>query len=203
MPMEEPKESVERPGEQGELVLPYLLFLGDEASSVLAKTARGLVRWRPDACLGQVGLPGSYADLGLPRMPIAEAREGGARTMVIGVANVGGFIPDTWVGSIVEALENGLDVANGLHTRLDSITEIRQAAARYGRRLHEIRHPQREFSPGNGQKRSGMRLLTVGTDCAVGKMFTALAIDRELRARGLQADFRATGQTGMCPDGPE
>lgn len=176
---------------------PYLLFLGDESSSKFAKTAHGLARWRPEACLGQFALPGSTADVQLPTMSIAAAAEQGAKTMVVGVANVGGFIPDSWVPPIVEALDAGLDVASGLHTRLDSIGTVCDAAERNGRRLFDVRHADRSFDPGTGEPRSGKRLLAVGNDCDTGKMFTTLAIEREMLGRGLKVDFRATGQTGI------
>ena len=176
---------------------PYLLFLGDESSSLFAKTAHGLARWRPELCLGQFSLPGSSADVGVAPMSIASAAEKGARTMVVGVANVGGFIPDSWIPPIVEALEAGLDVASGMHTRLDSIDGIREAAERNGRRLHDVRHADRVFPPGTGEPRSGKRLLTVGNDCDTGKMFTTLAIEKEMHRRGRKADFRASGQTGI------
>lgn len=176
---------------------PYLLFLGDEASSEFAKTAQGVARWRPELCVGQMGMEGCRADAGLPAMTVAEGAEKGAKTFVIGVANVGGLIPDAWHGPILEALDNGLDVAAGLHTRLSSIDAVREAARRAGRCLHDVRHPSRSFLPGTGVPRSGKRLLAVGTDCEAGKMFSALAIEREMRRRGMEADFRATGQTGI------
>ncbi|MEE2777467.1 MAG: DUF1611 domain-containing protein, partial [Acidobacteriota bacterium] len=172
---------------------PYVLFLGDEESAVMAKTARGLAYWRPEQCVGQVRVGDRGADLGLPEMTIAEATRSPARTLVVGVANIGGFIPDSWVAPIVEALEGGLDVASGLHTRLSDIEAIRSSADRVGRRLYDVRHPERDFPVGSGQSRSGERILTVGTDCAVGKMYTVLALEREMRSRGLDADFRATG----------
>jgi uncharacterized NAD-dependent epimerase/dehydratase family protein len=176
---------------------PYLLFLGDELSASHAKTARGLAHWRPELCLAQCRVDGKGADLGLRDLSPADAAAEGARTMVIGVANVGGFIPEEWTGSIVGALEAGLDVASGLHTRLTELAAVRDAAARTGQSLYDVRHPQRSFPPGTGEPRSGKRLLTVGTDCAVGKMYTALALERAMKNRGLKADFRATGQTGI------
>ena len=72
-----------------------------------------------------------------------------------------------------------------------------QLAEQHGRQLFDVRHPTREFQVANGDKRAGKRLLTVGTDCSVGKMYTSLAIDAELKMRGVSADFRATGQTGI------
>jgi uncharacterized NAD-dependent epimerase/dehydratase family protein len=176
---------------------PYLLFVGDEASSVHAKTARGLAHWRPELCLAQCRVDGKGADLGLRELTPADAAAQGAKTMVIGVANVGGFIPETWTDSIVGALDAGLDVASGLHARLTDLDAVRDAAARTGRSLWDVRHPRQSFPPGTGAPRPGLRLLTVGTDCSVGKMYTALAIERAMKNRGMKADFRATGQTGI------
>lgn len=180
---------------------PYLLFLGDVGDALAAKTALGILDWRPDWCLGQLRLPGCKADAKLPEMTPAEAAAKGVRTMIVGVVNAGGVLPDHWVRSIVEALDAGLDVATGLHVRLASIPEIAEAAARNGRKLHDVRHTSERFATGKGTKRPGLRLLTVGTDCSVGKKYTALALEKEMRARGLDADFRATGQTGVFISG--
>jgi uncharacterized NAD-dependent epimerase/dehydratase family protein len=125
----------------------------------------------------------------------------GARTLIVGVVNAGGFLTDAWTATIVEAIEAGLDVASGLHTRLASKPAIAAAAQRCGRQLWDVRHSDRHFETGRGTKRPGMRLLTVGTDCAVGKKYTALVLEREMRARGFDADFRATGQTGIFISG--
>ena len=180
---------------------PYLMFLGDVPDALAAKTAQGIVDWRRDWTLGQLRLPGCGADLGIPEMGIPEAVARGARTMVVGVANAGGILPDHWVPAIVAALEAGLDVATGLHARLGDVPAIREAASRHGRELFDVRHSTLRFATGKGTKRAGLRLLTVGTDCSVGKKYTALALEREMRARGLDADFRATGQTGIFISG--
>lgn len=180
---------------------PYLLFLGDARDDLAAKSARGIAEWRPDWCLGQYRLDGCRTGLGLPEMRPEEAVAAGARTLVIGVANAGGFIPDNWVGAIVGALGAGLDVASGLHKRLSDIPAVREAAEHHGRRLIEVRHPRQAFSVGTGVKRFGKRLLTVGTDCSCGKMYTALALEKEMRSRGIAADFRATGQSGILITG--
>ncbi|MGH8249262.1 MAG: DUF1611 domain-containing protein [Steroidobacteraceae bacterium] len=180
---------------------PYLLFLADVPDDGSAKTAAGIWQWRRELCAGQLPLPGCQVDLGLPELSPAQAAAGGIRTMIIGVANDGGFIAPGWVPSIVAALDAGLDVASGLHEPLAGVSEIAAAAERSARRLIEVRPPPMSFRPGTGIKRSGKRLLTVGTDCAVGKKYSALAIERELRARGVDADFRATGQTGIFISG--
>lgn len=194
-----------RPSIEGEPVMlihpPYLLFLGDAHDQLAAKTAQGIADWRPEWCLGQVRLPGCKADLGLADLTIAEAARRGARTLIVGVANAGGVLPDHWTSQIVAALEAGLDVASGLHTRLASRPAIAEAAQRLGRALLDVRHSQETFATGKGVKRPGLRLLTVGTDCSVGKKYTALTLERAMRQRGMDADFRATGQTGVFISG--
>jgi uncharacterized NAD-dependent epimerase/dehydratase family protein len=176
---------------------PYLLFLGDVGDQLAAKTAHGIREWRPAWCLGQLRLPGCRADVGLPELTPAEAAARGARTMIVAVANSGGVLAHAWVPTIVAALEAGLDVASGLHQRLGDFPAVAEAAERCGRTLADVRHPTRRFATGTGARRPGKRLLTVGTDCSCGKKYTALAIEREMRARGWHADFRATGQTGI------
>ena len=176
---------------------PYLLFLGDARDQLAAKTANGVRQWRPEWCLGQYRLEGCNADLGLPDLSLDQAAAMGARTLVIGVANAGGRISPAWQESIIRALELGMDVASGLHNRLVDLPAVAEFAKLEGRGLFDVRHPTRSFDVGTGARRAGKRLLTVGTDCSVGKMFTVLALEREMRARGLNADFRATGQTGI------
>lgn len=176
---------------------PYLLFLGDAPDQLAAKTAQGIKDWRPDWCLGQLRLPDCKADLKLPELTVAQAADKGARTMIIGVANRGGRFAPSWVALMVEALERGLDLASGLHNRLADIPEVAAAAQRLGRRLIDVRHPSQDFPIANGSKRPGKRLLAVGTDCSIGKMYTTLALEREMLKRGLKASFRATGQTGI------
>ena len=176
---------------------PYLLFLGDAADNIAAKSARGVLEWRPGTCLGQIRLEGCNADLGLPDMTVAEAAAGGARTMILGVAKAGGVIPDNWTMTIVAALDAGMDVASGMHSRLTDFAPIAEAAQRNGGHLFDARHPTRTFAVGTGVKRSGKRLLPVGTDCSCGKMYTALALEREMQGRGMKCDVRATGQSGI------
>jgi uncharacterized NAD-dependent epimerase/dehydratase family protein len=180
-----------------ELPSPYLLFLGDITEPAFAKTAFGLKDWAPDRCLGEIALPGGAVSVGLPRLTPAEARARGAKAMVVGVANPGGIVPRSWLQLLLEALEAGLDLIAGLHTRLRNIPELSQAAQRLGRRLIDVREPPAGIAVGTGAKRSGRRLLTVGTDCALGKKYTALALARAFQGRGLDAEFRATGQTGI------
>ncbi|MEI9889227.1 MAG: N-acetyltransferase DgcN [Rhizomicrobium sp.] len=176
---------------------PYLLFLGDAPDMLAAKTASGIAIWRPRACLGQLRLPGCAADVGLADIDLETAAASGARTLVIGVAARGGRIPQSWLPTLVRALELDFDIAAGLHERVGDIEVLRQAASKRNRRLIDVRHPQGPFEIANGDRRPGKRVLTVGTDCSAGKMFTALALEAEMRGRGIDVDFRATGQTGI------
>jgi uncharacterized NAD-dependent epimerase/dehydratase family protein len=176
---------------------PYLLFLGDTTEVPYAKTAFGLRDWAPEKCVGEYALPAATVTTGLPRLKPAEAYARGARSLVIGVANIGGTLKPEWMPALIESLEAGLDIVSGMHARLSDNRELDAAAKRLGRRLIDVRRPPPGIPIASGRKRSGQRLLTVGTDCALGKKYTALVLAREFRRRGIDADFRASGQTGI------
>lgn len=180
---------------------PYLLFLGDAPDRLAAKVALGIAQWRPESCVGQFAMPDCRADTGLPDMTVAQAQAAGAQTVVVGVANRGGIIAQSWLTHLTEAADLGMDIAAGLHNRLNDEPTLRAAAEKNGTSLFDVRHPTGTFPIGNGAKRTGKRLLPVGTDCSVGKMYTALALEKGLRDRGIKADFRATGQTGILITG--
>lgn len=187
--------------EIAQLPQPYLLFLGDTTEPGYAKTAFGLRDWARQLCVGEYASGGATVTTGLPFLTPGQAHARGARALVIGVANSGGFIPESWIPALVEALEAGLDIISGMHTSLDEVPMLEAVAARCGRRLIDVRRPPANIPIASGRKRSGKRLLTVGTDCALGKKYTALALARAFSARGVAADFRATGQTGILISG--
>ncbi len=191
----------EMTGQTMEIAKPYLLFLGDVQDQLAAKTAMGIVDWRPEWCVGQIRLEGCKADTGLPDMSISEAVAKGAKTMVVGVANAGGVLPDHWVHEIVAALHAGLDVATGLHKRPVVHPGIAAAARATAASCMTCASRMSTSPPARAPSASGMRLLTVGTDCSVGKKYTALAIDREMHRQSMSSDFRATGQTGVLISG--
>jgi uncharacterized NAD-dependent epimerase/dehydratase family protein len=176
---------------------PYLVFLADVEESTYAKTGLGVAQWCPDKCLGQLRLPGSKVDAGLPEMDVKTAAARGAKSLILGVAPVGGAIKDSWVATLQQAARAGLDIVAGMHSKLASVPGLIAAAAEGNANLVDVRVPPAGIPIGSGRKRAGLRLLTVGTDCAVGKKYTALAIAQELRRRGRKATFRATGQTGI------
>ena len=175
---------------------PYLLYLGAATDALAVKTARGIAVWRPGAAVGEYAEPGCTVTVGLPRLGIAEAVQAGARTAILGFANAGGVMDKATIAFVLQAIGAGLHIVSGLHVRLAATPEVAAAATRAGVQLIDVRDPP-ELPVGTGRRRAGHRLLTVGTDCSVGKMYTTLALERELKGRGIAADFRATGQTGI------
>jgi uncharacterized NAD-dependent epimerase/dehydratase family protein len=196
-----PNQTPQRTSETSELSLqlkaPYLIFLGDVDNKIFAKTALGLVQWAPEHCVAQHRFARCEVDTGLPNMSIAEAAQAGAKSLLIGSAPVGGAMQENWIASLLEAIAAGLDIVSGLHTKLNDNPVLRAAAEQHQVRLMDVRVPPANLPIGNGIKRSGQRLLAVGTDCSVGKKYTALAISKALKAQGVDCDFRATGQTGI------
>ncbi len=182
---------------QVQLAAPYLILIGQQDDPTYAKTGLGIVQWRPELVAGQIRFPGCNVDLGVPDLTVEQAVTSGVRSLVIGVAPVGGSIPESWWEIIEQAAEAGLDIVSGLHIKLNeraSLVAIAQAA---GSRLIDIRTPPKNLPVGTGIKRSGRRVLMVGTDCAIGKKYTALALHQAMVDAGMKATFRATGQTGI------
>ncbi|ATG48027.1 EBNA-1 nuclear protein [Celeribacter ethanolicus] len=180
---------------------PYLLFLGDAPDQLAAKVAQGIKDWRPEFALGQFRMEGCKADMKLPDMDLKAAKAAGAKTLVIGVANRGGVISQAWKKVLIDALEEGFDIASGLHNLLRDEEDLAAVAKTFGRSLHDVRIPSVKYPIANGIKRTGKRCLAVGTDCSVGKMYTALAMDKSMRDKGMKSTFRATGQTGILITG--
>jgi uncharacterized NAD-dependent epimerase/dehydratase family protein len=193
--------SATRTPEVMDLPQPYLLFLGDTTEKGYAKTAFGLRDWARERCVGEWSCGAATVTADLLRLTPKEARARGAKSLVIGVANTGGVISDSWLPSLIEALESGLDIISGMHAKLGDVPQLKSTAERHGRRLIDVRTPPRNIPISTGIKRSGKRLLTVGTDCALGKKYTALALARGFAERGVDVDFRATGQTGIMISG--
>ncbi|MDC1399655.1 DUF1611 domain-containing protein [Yoonia sp.] len=180
---------------------PYLLFLGDAPDQLAAKVAQGIKDWRPENAVGQFRMDGCGADLGITDMTLEVAKAAGAKTLVIGVANRGGYISKAWKEVLVKALQMGFDIASGLHNLLRDEDELMAAARVNGQTLFDVRIPSVAYPIANGVKRTGKRCLAIGTDCSVGKMYTALAMDIEMHKRGMKSTFRPTGQTGILITG--
>lgn len=180
-----------------QIVAPYLLFLGDATDPLSIKMASSAATWKPELCLGEYSVAGCSVTTGLPQLSISQAAQQGAKSLLLGFANSGGVLEEKWYPYILEALEHKLDIISGLHEKLTDIDMIKQAAEKHGCQLIDIRHPQQKFSTGTGEKRTGKRLLTVGTDCSVGKMYTSLSLAQTMQENGFDVDFKATGQCGI------
>ena len=180
-----------------DLHAPYLILIGDVDDPTNAKTGIGIVHWRPDRVAGQLRFEDCPVDMGVPDMTVKQAVGAGVRTLIIGVAPIGGVVPNSWWEVVIEAADAGLDIVCGLHIELDDVPGVREAAERSGARLIDVRVPPTGIPVGTGRKRSGKRVLTVGTDCAVGKKYSALSLHKTMQDAGRKATFRASGQTGI------
>lgn len=179
------------------LQAPYLIFIGDVDSKIYAKTGLGIVQWRSGLVAGQLRFEGNRLDLGVPDMTVQQAVATGVKSIIIGVAPVGGVIGEHWLSTLEEAAAEGMDIVSGLHHPLEAFPTVAEAAKSSGARLINVRVPVNNLPIGNGIKRTGRRVLMVGTDCAVGKKYTALALTKSLNEQKINATFRATGQTGI------
>ena len=123
-----------------ELRKPYLLYLGESTHPTDAKTACGLRDWCPDDVMGEWSLPQATVSVGLPRLSPAEAAARGAGSLVVGIAPVGGRVPDSWLPDLEAAIASGLDIVSGMHMRLTSFPSLVAAAQQHGVRLMDVRH---------------------------------------------------------------
>jgi len=176
---------------------PFLLYLGHSADPLAIKTSRGVAMFRGEDCVGEFRHDDCPLTLELPRMSMEEAVAAGARTLVLGIAGAGGRLGADLVADAAAALDAGLNVASGLHQRLRDEPRLVARAQQRNLQLFDVRDPPSGLTVGKGYKRPGNRLLTIGTDCSVGKMVSTIAMTRALQARGVPADFKATGQTGV------
>ena len=160
-----------------------------------AKVAQGIRDWRPDNAVGQFRMEGCKADLGLPDMTLTEARAAGAKTLVVGVGEPGvAVISKDWKKVLVTALEEGFDLASGLHNLLRNEEDLAAVARATGPCAPLTCACPRWSTPSRTASReAASAALRSATDCSVGKMYTALAMDAEMKARGLKSSFRATG----------
>ena len=173
-----------------------------------AKTAVGVLRYRPEevTCVIDSTRAGTTADqctgLGGDRPVVADVEAAAARgadTLLVGIAPQGGGLPEAWRPAIAAALSRGWDVLAGLHAFLADDPEFAVLAAASGARIHDVRRPpaRRPIAARRAAGADALVVLTVGSDCNVGKMTAALELCGELRRRGVRAAFVATGQTGI------
>ena len=182
----------------------YLLLAeGYSQDAHYGKTARGVLRYRRDdvvAILDSNRQPGEL-DEGVPVVAsVDDALRFKPTTALVGVATQGGRFPPEWIGILRSCIANGLDIENGLHHFLADDPELADLAARHHVELRDLRRPPADLSTATGANLDvpGTIVLTVGSDCAIGKMTVSLELDREARSRGLRSIFVPTGQTGIA-----
>ena len=182
----------------------YLILAeGFSADPHYGKTMRGVLRYRRDdvaAILDSTRADGDLED-GVPVVrTLADADGYGANTALVGVATQGGRFPPAWIELLRECIEHGLNIENGLHVFLSEDPELEELAHAHGVALRDLRKPPRDLSTATGANLAvpATIVLTVGSDCAIGKMTVSLELDREARARGIKSVFVPTGQTGIA-----
>ncbi|MHB8471107.1 MAG: DUF1611 domain-containing protein [Gaiellaceae bacterium] len=181
----------------------YLILAeGFSADAHYAKTMRGVLRYRRDDVVAIVdSLRAGETEDGVPIAgTVDEALRFEPNTALVGVATQGGRFPPAWIALLERCIVHGLDVENGLHVFLADDPRLGALAARHGVELRDLRRPPADLSTATGANLDvpGTIVLTVGSDCAIGKMTVALELDREARARGERSVFVPTGQTGIA-----
>ena len=174
---------------EGKTALGVLRYRPEEVAAVIDSTRAGRTC---EACVGIGGAIPVVAD-------VASAAVLGADSLLIGIAPQGGELPDVWRSLVRDALERGWDVLSGLHRFLADDAELAALAQERGAALLDMRRtpPRRPIAAARAASVEALVVLTVGSDCNVGKMTAALELRRELMARGVSAAFVATGQTGI------
>jgi uncharacterized NAD-dependent epimerase/dehydratase family protein len=179
-----------------------LLTEGHSADPHFGKTALGVLRYRPDEVVAALDSERGGAELsGKPIVAtVAEALRFSPTTALVGVAPAGGRFPAAWRVLLKECIAAGLDLENGLHEFISDDPELAALAALHGVELRDLRKapPGLDVPTGANLTHGSTVVLTVGSDCAIGKMTVALELDRETRRRGIRSEFVPTGQTGIA-----
>ncbi|NUR77972.1 MAG: DUF1611 domain-containing protein [Thermoleophilia bacterium] len=180
-----------------------ILAEGRSADPHYGKTARGVIRYRPEdivAILDTERADGDTQD-GFPVVrSVEEAQQYGPTIALVGVATQGGRFPPKWRDLLKDSIRAGLDLENGLHEFVSDDAELVELAREHGVELRDLRKapPGLNVPTGANLTHGATVLLTVGSDCAIGKMTVSLELDREARSRGIKSEFVPTGQTGMA-----
>jgi uncharacterized NAD-dependent epimerase/dehydratase family protein len=179
-----------------------ILAEGHSGDPHFGKTARGVLRYRPEGVVAILdsARAGETQDGFSIVGTVAEAMPYEPTTALVGVATQGGRFPPAWRELLKDAIAAGLDLENGLHEFVSDDPELTALAAEHGVELRDLRKPPRGLNVPTGDNLTlgATSILTVGSDCAIGKMTVALELDREARSRGIRSEFVPTGQTGIA-----
>ena len=181
----------------------YLILAeGFSADPQYGKTARGVIRYRRDDVVAMLdSTRAGETDDGIPVVAnLEDAAQYAPTAALVGVAPHGGTFPPAWIELLRRCIEAGIDVENGLHVFLNDDSELRALADANGVELRDLRRPPADLSTATGEVFDvpGAIVLTVGSDCAIGKMTVSLELDLEARRRGVKSVFVPTGQTGIA-----
>ncbi len=181
----------------------YLILAeGFSGNPHYGKTMRGVLRYRREDVVAILdSTRAGEMEEGVPVVgTVNDALCFGPTTALVGVATQGGRFPPAWMELLKSCVAKGLDVENGLHVFLGDDPELRELAARHRAELRDLRRPPADLSTATGENLDvpATIVLTVGSDCAIGKMTVALELDLEARRRGIRSVFVPTGQTGMA-----
>jgi uncharacterized NAD-dependent epimerase/dehydratase family protein len=192
--------------------LRYLILADGSFAPEESKTANACIRYTPErvvAVLDSRRAGGTVQQvLGFGGdIPIVATLDEGLRlepnALLIGIAPAGGQLPDSWIALVARAIEHGLEIWSGLHSFIGDVPELAALAKKHGVEIHDLRRPPAKLKVANGRVRNvdATVVLTVGTDCNIGKMTTQLQLLGALRDRGIRTSFAATGQTGILIEG--
>jgi uncharacterized NAD-dependent epimerase/dehydratase family protein len=181
----------------------YLLLAeGFSGDPHYGKTMHGVLRYRRDDVVAILdSARAGEEEAGVPIVgSVEDALPLGPATALVGVATQGGRFPPEWIEILRSCVEHGIDVENGLHVFLTDDPELRALAEQRGVALRDLRRPPADLSTATGENLGvdATIVLTVGSDCAIGKMTVSLEFDLEARRRGIRSVFVPTGQTGMA-----
>jgi D-glutamate N-acetyltransferase len=179
-----------------------ILAEGKSGDPHFGKTARGVMRYRPEQVVAVLDSRSHAATVdGFPRVAtVADALTYEPTTALVGVATQGGRFPPAWRELLKDCVEAGLDLENGLHEFVSNDPELVELATQHGAELRDLRRPPAGLDVPSGANlaHSAKTILTVGSDCAIGKMTVALELDLEAKRRGIRSEFVPTGQTGIA-----
>ncbi|MBA3672089.1 MAG: DUF1611 domain-containing protein, partial [Gemmatimonadaceae bacterium] len=192
--------------------LRYLILADGSFGPETSKTANACIRYTPQNVVGVLDTSSAgrtvsqVLGFGGDIPVVATLDEGLAlnpNALLIGIAPSGGKLPAPWIDLLGRAIENGLEIWSGLHTFVSDVPELAERAARHGVAIHDLRRPPPDLDVARGRVReiAATVVLTVGTDCNIGKMTTQLQLLGGLRRRGIRTSFAATGQTGILIEG--
>ena len=179
-----------------------ILAEGRSGDPHFGKTARGVIRYRPESVVALLDSErvGEEQD-GFPIVAtVTDALALEPTAALVGVATQGGRFPPAWRDILEDCIRAGLDLENGLHEFISDDPDLAQLAREHGVELRDLRKPPPGLNVPTGANLThpARTILTVGSDCAIGKMTVALELDREARRRGIRSEFVPTGQTGIA-----